>query len=75
MTLNTRFVNDWILQQVGMDSNLLAKKPGQSFPEIDADSLSANKQEKATIVWCGLACPFLTLQLYQRKVIVQTLHV
>lgn len=64
MTLNTRFINDWILQQVGMDSNLLAKKPGQSFPEMDADSLSANKQEKAIIVWCGLACSFLTLQLY-----------
>lgn len=57
------FVYDQILQKVGIYSNLPAKKLGQSFSEIHADQISANKQKKAMIVWCGFVYSFLTLQL------------
>lgn len=54
MTLNTRFINNWILQQVGMDSNLLAKKPIISWNRCRFPLCEQAGKGNHSVVWLGL---------------------
>lgn len=62
ITLNIRLVHDQMLQKAGTYIHLLAKEPGQPFPEIHADSLSTNVWKKAEMVWWGFIWLVLILQ-------------
>lgn len=50
-TLHISLVYNQVLQKADIYVSLLAKKLGQPFTEIHADTISANKQKKAVMVW------------------------
>lgn len=50
-TLHISLVYNQVLQKADTYVSLLAKKLGQPFTEIHADTISASKQKKAVMVW------------------------
>lgn len=66
ITLHISLVYDQLLQKAHTYISLLAKKLGQPFTEIHADSTSANKQKKAVMVWGGICLVHLDSSTFIR---------